>query len=125
MIPERSWGFLFTLVSMFLAIAAVLLGLALGVAAARYGRGLFGWLLAAYVAVFLAHVISGFQALEGLAVMWLAFVAGPLGYYAGRTEGRPGPGARRRRATAPERQRVTFAALCILAGLGLIAWLLE
>ena len=103
--PERSWGFLFALVALLLAIAALLLGLALGVAAARYGRGRFGWLLAAYVAVFLAHFISGFRALEALLVMWLAFVAGPLGYYAGRTRGRPGPGARRRRATAPERQR--------------------
>lgn len=92
-------------VAMVLAIAALLLGLALGVAAARYGRGLFGWLLAAYVVLFLDHVNRGFRALEVLAVMSLAFLAGPLGYYAGRTRGRPGPGARRRRATAPERQR--------------------
>lgn len=89
---------------MVFAIAALLLGLVLGVAAARYERGLLGWLLAAYVAPFLAHVIERFRAPEVL-VMSLAFVAGPFGYYAGRTRGRPGPGARRRRATAPERQR--------------------
>jgi len=90
---------------MVFAIAALLLGLALGVAAARYERVLVGWLLAVYVALFLAHVNEGFRAPEVLYVMSLAFLAGPFGYYAGRTRGRPGPGARRRRATAPERQR--------------------
>lgn len=82
--PDHSWGFLTVLVASIFAIVALLIGLGLGLVAARYGRSLIGWLLAVYVALFLTHVVVGFHALEALLVMSIAYVTGPVGYHAGR-----------------------------------------
>jgi hypothetical protein len=88
--PEPSYGFLIPLVATIFAIAALLIGLALGAVAGRCGRSLIVWLLAAYGAGFLAHVVDGFRPLEVLVVMSIAFVTGPLGYFAGRRRRRRG-----------------------------------
>lgn len=82
--PDYSWGFFFPLVATIFAVVAFLVGVGLGVSAARGGRARLTWLLGMYIPLFVAQVLVGFRAIETVIVMSLGFVSGPLGYRFGR-----------------------------------------